>query len=92
MRRDTWTVHKLWTRETGQLSRETLRSGTVVDVMARIGTRRPRWRCGYPDCPASRWQPVLAVGEFDPVDVALAELERHYDREHRDKTGDEREN
>src|SRR5690606_21111952 len=84
-RRDTPTVHSLWTRETGQLSRETTHCRMVVAMRARFGTRRPRWRCGFPDCPASKWQPVLAVGEYDPMDVALEELERHYEREHRDK-------
>lgn len=46
-------------------------------------TRRPRWRCADPTCPARRWQPVTALGEYDPVDVALEALERHWATRHR---------
>lgn len=43
----------------------------------------PRWRCGEPACPhGMRWQPVSAMGEYDDVDVALADLEAHYARAH----------
>lgn len=39
----------------------------------------PRWRCGQPGCRAhGDWQPVTAIGEYDDVDVALANLEAHY--------------
>jgi hypothetical protein len=44
--------------------------------------RAPRWRCGEPDCPAHRWQPVIAHGEYDPVDVALGDLEAHWATHH----------
>lgn len=53
-------------------------------------TRPPRWRCGDPDCPAHRWQPVLDHGEYDPVDAATGALEAHWARVHSDqavKTG-----
>ena len=47
--------------------------------------RRPRWRCADPHCWAAKWQPVAAIGEYDPVDVALGELEKHWQTEHREK-------
>lgn len=53
-----------------------------------LGTRPPRWRCNDPACPHHRWQPVRHVGEFDVVDAALEELERHWrDHHHHDQTG-----
>ena len=48
--------------------------------------RTPRWRCADPHCPKHRWQQVAAVGEYDPVDVALGELEAHWQRDHPEKT------
>lgn len=41
-------------------------------------SRPPRWRCGDPSCPAHRWQPVSALGEYDPVDAATGALEAHW--------------
>lgn len=41
-----------------------------------------RWRCGERACPKRRRQHVSAIGEFDPVDAALAALESHYRRHH----------
>lgn len=46
----------------------------------------PRWRCADASCPKHRWQPVTAVGEYDPVDVALGELEAHWAKDHRENT------
>lgn len=52
-------------------------------MTAALGTRPPRWRCGDPTCPQHRWQRVTAVGEYDVVDEALHDLERHWrDRHH----------
>lgn len=48
------------------------------------GTRPPRWRCGDPQCPARRWQRVSAVGEYDVVDEALHDLERHWQEQHQE--------
>lgn len=45
--------------------------------------RPPRWRCGEAKCPKHRrWQPVSAMGEYDPIDAAMADLDSHYAREH----------
>lgn len=44
----------------------------------------PAWGCGEPSCPRYRWQPVSAMGEYDPVDVAVGDLEAHYARHHPD--------
>lgn len=59
-------------------------------MTAALGTRPPRWRCAEPRCPAHRWQRVDAYGEFDPVDVALEALERHW-RDHHHETQDRKE-
>ncbi len=45
----------------------------------------PRWRCAQPDCPWHRWQVVTVLGEYDPMDAALHELERHWQTKHKDK-------
>jgi hypothetical protein len=44
-----------------------------------------RWRCNWPSCPCYRWQVVMVLGECDPVEVAMGELESHYSRVHRDQ-------
>lgn len=44
--------------------------------------RAPRWRCGDPKCPKHPWQRVSAVGEYDPIDAALGDLETHWQHEH----------
>lgn len=44
--------------------------------------RPAAWACGEPGCPRYRWQPLSAMGEYDPVDVALGDLEAHYVRCH----------
>ena len=50
--------------------------------------RYPRWRCGEPGCSKRRPQRVDTWGEFDDVDVALAELGAHYRRKHPDQLDD----
>ena len=49
---------------------------------------RPRWRCGQPGCPQARaWQPVSAIGEFDELQEALADLKSHYRWAHPELVG-----
>lgn len=50
--------------------------------------RSPRWRCGEPGCEQAAWQPVSAMGEYDDLDVAMADLDSHYRRDHPDQTDD----
>lgn len=42
----------------------------------------PAWGCGEPSCPRYRWQPVSAMGEYDDLDAAMADLDGHYARCH----------